>query len=149
MFFDASHSLLACLGRPKIGLGASFVRPEAVPSASSCVPDTAMGAQDVPRSTSRQFWDHLAWIFVDFRLIFRNLFFKPTAMKSHDRKLEKESCDPHCLTWLLHCAVVTYCPCIFGNDRRMLYVQPFVVSYPQAHLVFSYIKNVILDFGTS
>ena len=57
--------------RPKIGLGASFAHPQAIPSASGRVPEAALGAQDGPRSIFRPFLADLALFFVDFNTIFR------------------------------------------------------------------------------
>ena len=71
---DVSWPLLARPGRLKIGLWAAFGRPQAVPSASGCVPETALSAQNGPRSTFRRFLVDLARIFEDFRSIFRRFF---------------------------------------------------------------------------
>ena len=68
---DVSRPSVARPGRPKIGLGASFGLLQAAPSASGRVPDTAVGAQDGPRLIFRRFLDERAWIFIDFRSIFR------------------------------------------------------------------------------
>ena len=64
---DGFWPFLASRGRPKIGLGAAFGCPKAVPSASGRVPATALGAQNGPRSIFHRFGVHLGWIFVDFR----------------------------------------------------------------------------------
>ena len=64
---DGFWPFLASRGRPKIGLGAAFGCPKAVPSASGRVPATALGAQNGPRSIFHRFGIHLGWIFVDFR----------------------------------------------------------------------------------
>ena len=68
---DGSWPLLARPGRPKIGFGAAFGCPKAIPSASGRVPETALGAQNGPRSIFRrfgmdfrQFWNEFSSIFV-------------------------------------------------------------------------------------
>ena len=68
-------------------------------------------------------------------MLFRRFSFELSATKRQNRNLKKESCDLHQPTWLLRCAVVPCCSHVFRNDRRTLHVQPFVIAYPQAHLV--------------
>ena len=80
-FSDGSWTLLARPGRPKIGLGAPFGCPKAVPSATGHVSETALVAQDDPRSMFRRFRSDLAWIFVDFRPIFVDISPEKPAMK--------------------------------------------------------------------
>ena len=80
---------------------------------------------------------------------FSSIFFKPFATKRQNRNLKKESCDPHQPTWLLRCAVDPCCSHVFRNDRRTLHVQPFVIAYPQAHLVQKKIgKSMVLASQT-
>ena len=69
------------------------------------------------------------------RMLFRRFSFELSATKRQNRNLKKESCDLHQPTWLLRCAVAPCCSYVFRNDRRTLHVQPFVIAYPQAHLV--------------
>ena len=64
---DGSWPLLARLGRPKIGFGAAFGHPKAIPSASGHVPETALGTQNGPRSIFRRFGVDFHRFFVDFR----------------------------------------------------------------------------------
>ena len=78
---DVSRPSVARPGRPKIGLGASFGLLQAVPSASGRVPDTAVGAQDGPRLIFRRFLAERAWIFIDFRSIFRRFSLELPATK--------------------------------------------------------------------
>ena len=132
---DGSWPLLARLGRPKIGFGAAFGRPKAVPSASGRVPETALGAQNGPRSIFLRFWLNLGWMVVDFRKIFRRFSFEPRATKAQEQNLKKGSRDPQRTSWLLCCAVAFYCSYVFPNDVRTMHVQPCCVAYPQAHLV--------------
>ena len=133
--WDGSWPLLARPGRPKIGFGAAFGCPKAVPSASGRVPEMALGARSGPRSIFRRSGVDFAWIFVDFRTIFRGFSVEPRATKAQKRNLKKESRDPQRTSWLLRCAVASYCSHVFRNDFRTLHVQPFFVAYPQAHLV--------------
>ena len=70
---DVSWPLLARPGSLKIGLWVAFGRPQAVPSASRRVPETALSAQNRPRAIFRRFLDDLARFFVDFRSIFRRI----------------------------------------------------------------------------
>ena len=132
---DGSWPLLARPGRPKIGFGAAFGRPRAVPSASGRVPEAALGTQHVPRSIFRRFGVDFEWIFVDFRMIFCRFSLEPRATKARKQSLKKKSRDPHRTSWLLRCAVASYCSHVFRNDLRTLRVQSFFVAYPQAHLV--------------
>ena len=132
---DGSWALLARLGRPKIGLGASFGCPKTVPSASGRIPETALGVRNGPRSIFRRFFVDFDFIFVDFPAFFRGFSLKPPATKTQNQSLKKESRDPHCASWLLRCAIASFCPYVFPNGLRTLHVQPFFVAYPQAHLV--------------
>ena len=62
--------LLAALdapGEPRDRLWGARGGPKAVPGASARVPETALGAQDGPRSIFHRFWVDLGWIFDDFR----------------------------------------------------------------------------------
>ena len=139
-----SWPLLACPGRPQIGLGATLGRPKAVPSASERVPETVLGAQTGPRSIFRRFFVDFDFILVDFPAFFRGFSLKPPATKTQNQSLKKESRDPHCASWLLRCAVASFCPYVFPNGLRTLHVQPFFVAYPQAHLVYIYIYGKVL-----
>ena len=132
---DGSWPLLARPGRPKIGFGAALGRPKTVPSASGCVPEAALGTPNGPRSTFCRFGIDLGWIFVDFRMIFRRFSLEARATKARKQNLKKESRDPQRTSWLLRCAVASYCSHVFRNDFRTLHVQLFFVAYPQAHLV--------------
>ena len=83
---DAFGRLLATLtrqGRPKIGFGAAFGCPQAVPSASGRVLATALGAQNDPRSIFHRFWIHLGCIFVDFR--------SSRVRRKHKSRISKKS----------------------------------------------------------
>ena len=71
---DVCWPLLARPGRLKIGLWATFGRPQAVLSASGRVPKTVLSAQNGPTSIFHRFSVDLARIFVDFRLIFHGCF---------------------------------------------------------------------------
>ena len=133
---DIPWPFLARPRRPKIGFGAAFGRPRAVPSASGRVPEAALGTQNVPRSIFRRFGADFGWIFVDFRMIFCRFLFEPRATKARKQSLKKKSRDPHRTSWLLRFAVASYCSHVFRNDLRTLRVQSFFVASPQAHLVF-------------
>ena len=87
---DGSWPLLARLGRPKIGFGAAFGHPKAIPSASGRIPETALGTQNGPRSIFRRFGVDLGWIFVDFRTIVRRFSLEPCATKAKKRNLKKD-----------------------------------------------------------
>ena len=113
---DGSWPLLARLGRPKIGFGAAFGHPKAIPSASGHVPETALGTQNGPRSIFRRFGFDLGWIFIDFRSIFRRFSLEPRATKAQKQNLKKESRDPQRTSWLLYCAVASSCSHVFRND---------------------------------
>ena len=132
---DSSWPLLARPGRPQIGLGAALGRPKIVLSASRRVTETALGARTGPRSIFRRIFVDLGFIFVDFRAIFRRFLLEPPATKPQNQNLKKESREPHRTSWLLRCAVASYCSYVFRNAFRTLHVQPFFVAYPQAHLV--------------
>ena len=104
---DGSWPLLARLGRPKIGFGAAFGCPKAIPSASGRVPEIALGAQNGPRSIFRRFGVDLGWIFIDFRSIFRRFSLELPATKAQNQNLKKESRDRHDTSWRLRCAVAS------------------------------------------
>ena len=71
---DVSRLLSARLGRLKIGLWAAFGRPPAVPNTSGRIPETALSAQNGPRSIFRQFLLDFAKKIIDFGFIFRRFF---------------------------------------------------------------------------
>ena len=128
---DGSWALLARLGRPKIGLGASFGCPKTVPSASGRIPEKTLGAQTGPRSIFLRFG-------MDFRRFskdFSSIFARAACDEGTKQNLKKESCDPHRASWPLRHAVASYCLYVFRNGLRTLRVQSFCVAYPQAHLV--------------
>ena len=93
-------------------------------------------------SLFRRFGVGLGWIFVEFWTIFRRFSLEPRATKAQKQNLKKESCDPQRTSWLLRCAVASYCSHVFRNDFRTLHVQPFFVAYPQAHLVIENTKFI-------
>ena len=70
---DGSWPLLARPGRPKIGFGTEFGRPKTVLSASGCIPKTALGARNGPRSIFRSIWLSFSWIFVRFFIDFHRI----------------------------------------------------------------------------
>ena len=118
---DGSWTLLARPGRPKIGLGAPFGRPKAVPSTSGRVSETALVAQGDPRSIFRRFWSDLAWISVDFRPTFRRFFARAACDETTEsRALASSRRVPR--RWSN----------VFRNDRRTLDFQLNVVAYPQS-----------------
>ena len=71
---DGSWPLLTRPGRPQIGLGAPFGRPQAVLSASGRVPETTLGLRTSPTSIFHRFFPDFGFassifkrFFVDFR----------------------------------------------------------------------------------
>ena len=86
---DGSWPLLARPGRPKIGFGPAFGRPKAVPSASGRVPETALGAQNGPRSIFRRFWVDLGWIIVGFGFFVD--FRSSRVQRRHQSRISKRS----------------------------------------------------------
>ena len=131
-----SQVLLARSRCSKIGPAAFFWRPGSILGASRCVSETALSAQNRPRSILHRFFMDFASIFVNFRKIFRRISLEPPVTKAQNRNLKKESRDPHRASWLLRGAVASYCSHAFRNDFRTLHVQPFFIAYPQAHLVY-------------
>ena len=127
---------LRASGRPKIVPEAVSGRPGRVPSASRRVPKTTVSAQNCPRSILHRFCTDFGFVFCDFRAIFHRFSLEPPATKAQNRNLKKESHDPYPMSWLVRCAVVSYCSHVFRNDFRTLHVQPFFVAYLQAHLVY-------------
>ena len=120
IFLDDSTALLACPGRPKIGLGAPFGRSKAVLSASGCVSETALVAQDDPRSIFRRYGLDLRRFSCDFSSIFA----RAACDEAIDsRSLASSRRGPR--RWSN----------VSRNDCRALHVQPNVVAYPHAHLV--------------
>ena len=132
---DGSWPLLACRGRPKIGFGPAFGRPKAVPSASGRVPETAWALETAQARFFVDLGSVWGGFFVEFWTIFRRFTLEPRATKAHKQNLKKESRDPQRTSWLLSCGLASYCSHVFRSDFRTLYVQPFFVAYPQAHLV--------------
>ena len=130
-----SQVLLARPGRSKISPAAFFWRSGSVPRASRCVSETALGAQNCPRSILHRFFMDFACMFMDFRKIFRRISLEPPVTKAQNRNLKKESRDPHRASWLLRGAVASYCSHAFRNDFWAVHFQPFSIAYPQAHLV--------------
>ena len=85
---DGSWALLARLGRPKIGLGASCGCPKTVPSASGRIPEKTLGAQTGPRSIFLRFG-------MDFRRFskdFSSIFARAACDEGTKQNLKKESC---------------------------------------------------------
>ena len=74
-------------------------------------------------------------------MIFCRFLLEPCATKAQKQNLKKESRDPQRTSWLLRCAIVSYCSHVFRNHFRTLHVHPFFVAYPQAHLVYIYITS--------
>ena len=85
---------LGSLGLPKIGFGAAFGCPKAVPSVSGRIPETTLGAQNTSRLIFRRFWIGLWWIFVDFRTICRRYSPEPRATKARQQNFTKD--DGNC-----------------------------------------------------
>ena len=135
MLLDDFWPLLAHPGCPKISSRLACACPNAIPSASGCVPERALDALNGPRSISRRFSSDVTRIFVDFRISFRRFSLELHATKTPKQNLKNESHHPQRTCWLLRCAVASYCSHIFRNDFRTLHVQPFFVAYPKAHLV--------------
>ena len=123
------------LGPPKTPQDRSWALFLAFRTRPERVPETASSAQNLPRSILHRFFVNLGSIFVDFRRMFRRISLEPPATKAQNRNLKKESRDPHCASWLLRGAILSYCSHVFRNDFRTLHVQPFFIAYPQAHLV--------------
>ena len=126
---DGSWPLLARPWRSKISFGAAFRRPRTVPSASGRIPEAALGTQNVPRAILHRFGVDFGWIFVDFRMIFCRFSLEPRATKARKQSLKKKSRDPHRTSWLLRCAVASYCSHVFQvNYFQTLHVQPFPIQ---------------------
>ncbi len=106
---------------------AAFRRPKAVPSASGRVPETAWALETAQDQFFRRFWIGLGWIFVEFWTSFRRFTLEPRATKAQKQNLKKESRDPQRTSWLLRCAVASYCSHVFRNYFRTLRVQPFLL----------------------
>ena len=77
-----SQLLLARPRCSKIGPAAFFWRPGSILSASRCVSETALSAQNRPRSILHRFSMDLGSIFVDFRKIFRRISLDPPVTKA-------------------------------------------------------------------
>ena len=67
---------------PRSGLRPFFWRPGSILSASPCVSETALSAQNRPRSILHRFSMDLGSIFVDFRKIFRRISLDPPVTKA-------------------------------------------------------------------
>ena len=84
-----SWPLLARPGRPQIGLGAALERPKAIPGASGCVPEAALGAQTCAKSIFYRFSVDFAFIFVDFRTFFSSISTEGTCDENTKSESQK------------------------------------------------------------
>ena len=98
-FWAASGTAWGAPGAPQDRLRAKFGValgcPRTVPSASGCVPETALGVQNGPRSICRRFLVALEWICVNFRTSFRRFSLEPRATKAQKQilsRISKGSC---------------------------------------------------------
>ena len=135
--WDAFGRLLATLGPPGASpdraWGASWTstsRPERVRPR----PGNDFGPPNQPNIDFSSIFPGFWLRFIDFQAIFRRFSFEPPATKQQNQNLKKESRDPHHTSWLLRCALASYCSHVFRNDFRTLHVRPFFVAHPQAHL---------------
>ena len=140
---DAFGWLLAVLGAPRApqdrlrgGIWVSKRRPERIRTR----PCNGLGR---PKRSNIDFSSILGQFGVDFR----RFSFELCATKAQKQNLKKESCDPQRTSWLLRCALASYCSHVFRNDFRTLHVQPFFVACPQAHLVPTKDYNDVKDNG--
>ena len=114
-------------GAPRSALG----RHLGAQKPSQAHPDASLQRPWAPKSVQDRFFIDLGPFGVDFRRFSPEL----CATKTQKQNLKKESCDPQRTSWLLRCALVSYCSHVVRIDFRTLHVQPFFVAYPQAHLV--------------
>ena len=112
---DGSWPLLARPGRPKIGFGAAFGRPKPFRARPDAPPKRRWAPEAAQDRLLVNFWVDLGLIFVIFRAILRRFSLKPPATKTQNQNLKKESLDPRRASWLLRCAIVSYCPYVVRN----------------------------------
>ena len=111
---DALGRLLAALGAPGAsqdrlwgGMWVSKSRPERIRPR----PPNGLGR---PKRSKID----LSSILGQFGMDFRRFSLEPRATKARKQNLKKESCYPQRTSWLLRCALASYCSYVFRNDFR-------------------------------
>ena len=115
--------------RPKI----VWERFRNVPAASLEYPESPQVAPEVPGSIFHRCFIDLGSIFDQFCVDFCP---RCPATQTQNQTLQKDSCDPRRMSWLLRCAVASSYSYVFLNNFRALHVRLLFVADPQAHLLF-------------